>query len=69
MQKDSKVALHDLGLLEFTTLYNPLPLSENETWDLLLTNMVKVMRCHSHDYVMLHKPPSCKQICSRDAPS
>ena len=68
VQTESKMALHDLDLLTFTTMCNLLPLSENEAWDMLLINMVKVMRCHSHDYVMLDKPLSCKQICSRDAP-
>ena len=68
MQTESKMAFHGLDLLTFTTLCNPLPLSENEAWDMLLINMVKGMRCHSRDYVMLDKPLSCKHICSRNAP-
>ena len=65
---DTKVALYNLGFLEFATLCNPLPLSEKEIWDLILTNAVKVMRCRSQDYVMFYKPPSCRQIRFRDAP-
>ena len=68
VQTESKMAFHGLDLLTFTTLCNPLPLSENEAWDMLLINMVKGMRCHSRDYVMLDKPLSCKHICSRNAP-
>lgn len=34
-------ASHDLCFLAFTTLYDPLPLSENETYDLIPTNRIQ----------------------------